>query len=150
MKKIKFSLFVVAALLTTAFANAQSADSIISKTIDAIGGKAKMAAITSMYIESTTTVMGNENATKLTFLNGKGFKMETSFNGQPIIQCVTDKGGWMINPMMGSSDAQPLPAEIYATVKDKINIGGPLGNYMAEGYKGRTGRHGKSWRCDGL
>ncbi len=61
--------------------------------------------------------------------------MEMSFNGQAIVQCVTDKGGWMINPMTGSSDAQALPDDAYASMKDRINIGGPLLNYAAEGYK---------------
>ena len=59
----------------------------------------------------------------------KGLKVQLAFNGQNVVQAVTDKGGWMINPFMGSSDPVALPQDQYATVKDQIYVGGVLLNY---------------------
>lgn len=77
--------------------HAQTVDEIIAKHIDAIGGKDKVSQVNSVFIESTSEVMGNEFPSTVTILNGKGFRSESSFNGQSIIQVVTDNGGWNIN-----------------------------------------------------
>lgn len=123
------------ALLALSFAKAQTADEIVSKHVDAIGGKEKLSQITSLYIESGTEVMGTEMETKTTILNGKGFRNESDFNGQKLVQVVTDKGGWMINPFAGSSDATALPAEQYKLGEDQVFIVSPLYDYAAHGGK---------------
>jgi outer membrane lipoprotein-sorting protein len=137
MKKIKFSLLAITVLFstTTVIVHAQNADSIISKHIAAIGGKDKIAAINSMYMETNSQIMGNDNNAKITILNGKGYKMETSFNGQQIVQAMTDKGGWGINPLTGNSDAQEMPDEQFNASKDQLNVGGTFANYPANGDK---------------
>ena len=125
----------LAGLLIFAFANAQTADEIIAKHIEAIGGKEKIGQVKSIVMESSLQVMGNESPTTTTIVNGIGYKNESDFNGQKIIQCYTDKGGWTINPFAGGSDAQPMPPEEYKAVKGQIYIGGPLFDYAAKGYK---------------
>ncbi len=131
MKKM---LTTLTALFTIAAVNAQTADEIIAKHIDALGGKDKLSQITSVYIESSTEVMGNESSTKTTILNGKGYRNESNFNGQQVIQVVTDKGGWAINPFQGSGDATALPADLYKAGEDQIYVD-PLFNYSARGAK---------------
>jgi hypothetical protein len=116
-------------------AHAQTADEVINKYVDAIGGKNKLTQIKSLYFESSVQVMGNESPSTLTIINGKGFKMQSEFNGQKIVQCYTDKGGWLINPMTGAADAQPMPEEVYKAGKGQIDVGGPLFNYAAKGNK---------------
>lgn len=122
-------------LLIFAFANAQTADEIIAKHFEAIGGKEKVGQVKSIVMESSLLVMGNESPTTTTIVNGLGYKNESEFNGQKIIQCYTGKGGWTINPFAGGTDAQPMPAEEYKSVKGQIYIGGPLFDYAAKGYK---------------
>src|SRR3978361_297906 len=101
MKKIIFSVFAVTTLLSAARLQAQTADEIVNKYIEAIGGKDKIKQVNSVYLEGSVQVMGNESPTTVTILNGKGYKSESDFNGQKIVQCFTDKGGWSINPMGG-------------------------------------------------
>jgi fructose-specific component phosphotransferase system IIB-like protein len=132
MKKYFFTLM---ALLTFSFTKAQTADEIISKHIDAIGGKSKLSQVTSLYMESATEIMGVESETKTTILNGKGYRNESDFNGQKIVQVITDKGGWMINPFSGSSEATALPADQYQAGQDQVFIAGPLYDYAAHGGK---------------
>jgi hypothetical protein len=111
----------------------QSADAIINDYFNAIGGRDKIAQINSVHIQGTFSIMGNQGDEDVTILNGKGFKSTVSFNGQNVTQAVTDKGGWMINPFMGSPDPVALPQEQYAAVKDQIYVGGVLLNYKSMG-----------------
>ncbi|MEP6713885.1 MAG: hypothetical protein ABJA37_15770 [Ferruginibacter sp.] len=135
MKIKNFSILCIAGFFSALSLHAQTAaDGIISGYFDAIGGHDKIGQINSVYIEGTMNVMGNSSVNKVTVLNGKGYKSEMEFNGQPIVQTITDKGGWMINPFMGSPDAVALPAEQYAAAKDEIFVAGPLYDYMNNGH----------------
>ena len=132
MKKIVSGLFITAILMSATSLKAQTADEIVGKYIDAIGGKDKIKQITSLYLEGTVQVMGNDNPTRITLLNGKGYKTETEFNGQKMVQCYTDKGGWAINPMAGGA-AEAMPDEVYKAGKEQIDVGGALYDYASKG-----------------
>ncbi len=134
MKTTRFYLLLLTAVSLSFAAKAQTADDIISKYVDAIGGKDKLAQIKSVYIESSLNVMGTDNPATTTLLVGKGYRTEAEVNGSKIIQVYTDKGGWAINPFTGSTDPAPMPDEQYQSGKDDIWVGGGLVNYKANGY----------------
>jgi hypothetical protein len=135
MRNLKVFLLSIIGVLTMTMANAQSVDDIINKYIDAIGGKDVLSKINSIYEETTMQVMGNEAPNNITIVNGKGYRSETDFNGQKIITSISDKGGWMVNPMSGANDPTPLPADQFKNYKEQLYVGGPLYNYAANGYK---------------
>jgi hypothetical protein len=135
MKAFSIALVGLATLGSVVTSQAQTADEIIAKHITAIGGKEKLAQINSIHQESTIEVMGNEASSTTIIVNGKGFKNEVNFGGQKIVQCVTDKGGWSINPMMGQTTAEPMTEEQLTYGKEQLDIGGPLLNYQAKGNK---------------
>src|SRR5271154_6053242 len=111
MKSLKFGLIAFIAFVSITTTQAQTADDIISKHIDAIGGKDLLSKINTMYVEGTVTAMGTDYVTKVNMVNGKALKSETDVNGSTIIQCITDTGGWSLNPLMGQSDPTPLTAD---------------------------------------
>ena len=133
MKMLKFLLLLVTFAGVT-IAKAQSADEIINKHIEAVGGKDKLSQVKSIYIEGTVNVMDNDNPYTISILNGKAFKYEAEFNGQKFIQCYTDSSGWMLNPFAGGS-MEAMPDEVYKAGRDQILATGPLFDYAARGSK---------------
>lgn len=134
MKLLKLGLLASATLLCGINSFAQTADEIVAKHIEALGGKDKIAAIKSIHLETSSQIMGNDAPGNVTILNGKGFKSETEFNGSKMIQCYTDKGGWATNPMSGNTP-EAMPEEQYKSGKAQLYVGGELFDYAAKGSK---------------
>ncbi|HET9744698.1 MAG TPA: hypothetical protein VFP97_03230, partial [Chitinophagaceae bacterium] len=114
---------------------AQTAEEIVIKHIDALGGKDLIDKIRTQVVEAELTVMGTTLPSTSTLLVGKGFKNVSNFNGQDIIQCITPAGGWIINPLQGMTDAQPLPDEQVKAAQSALYVGGDLFDYKSRGSK---------------
>ena len=132
MKLIRLALFAIAGILTVSATQAQTADEIINKHIEAIGGKENLSKVKSLYIESNMDMMGTSAPAVSNLLDGKGFKTEINFGGSTIINCFTDKGAWSVNPMGGNPAATALPDEMYQSGKHAIYTGGVLLDYAAK------------------
>jgi hypothetical protein len=133
MKSLKLGLLSLTALFSAAV-YAQTADEIIAKHIEATGGKEKLAAINSVRMENTMNVMDNDAASTTIVLNGKGYRSESDFGGQKLIQVVTDKGGWAVNPFGGSAEPTAMPDDQYKAGLSQLYII-PFLNYAARGEK---------------
>jgi hypothetical protein len=134
MKLFSAGLTLIIACIGAISVQAQTADDIINKHIDAIGGKDVLSKVKSLYFEGTANAMGNDYPTTTTILAGKGFKTVTTVNGSDIIQCFTDTSGWSINPMMGQAAATSLPPEMVKKGKSALVIGGELVNFREKGF----------------
>lgn len=135
MKKLRILYIVTAIILCGGVISSQTADDVIVKYLTAIGGSETFGKITSLYTESKISVMGFEAVQKTTILNGKGYRTDMDFNGSLITTCVTDKGGWSVNPMSGSSTPEDMTELQYNRSKDQIYIGAPFTIYKDKGYK---------------
>ena len=142
MNKMKTGFLALSAIFSLTIASAQTtdgntltADEIVAKHTDAVGGKDKLSQINSMYAESSTEVMGNQSATKTYVVNGKGYRNESDFGGQNFVQVITDTSGWMINPFAGAPDPTPISQEEFQAGADQVYVVDPLLNYAANGAK---------------
>jgi outer membrane lipoprotein-sorting protein len=125
---------------------AQTADEIINKYVNAMS-KDKLDQLKSAYIVGSVQMMGNETPSTTSILNGKGYRLEYESQGQKVIQVFTDKGGWQINPMMGSNTPQPLPDEMFKESRGQIYLTGPLYNYAEKGNKVElVGKEGNAYK----
>lgn len=112
-----------------------TADEIVSKYVAAIGGKEVISQVKTISTEGTMEAMGNEAPITMVLVDGVGMKSETDFNGQKIINCYSNKGSWMVNPMASASDPTPVPDEQAKTSLANIYVGGALYDYAAKGSK---------------
>lgn len=135
MKNMIRTMMVFSALAGALALQAQTADEIVAKYVDAIGGKQAISQVKSISMETDVQVMGNDAPGSVEVLDGVGYKSETDFNGSKIIQCYTDKGGWLVNPMAGMADPTPMPDDQYQAGKDNIYVSGGLSDYAAKGSK---------------
>jgi hypothetical protein len=135
MKTLITWAFLGLTILSTASTQGQTVDEIVNKHIDAMGGKAMLTSIKTVYKESSVDVMGNEAPSITYIINGKAYRNELDFGGQKIIQCVTDKAGWSVNPMAGQTTPTAMTEDLVKASQPQLEVGGPLLDYAAKGYK---------------
>ncbi len=136
MNMVKKGMTFLFAVASFTVIRAQTADEIVHKYVDALGGKDKLEQIKTVSITNTTQAMGNEGPSTTQIINGKAFRLDFEINGQKSTQVYTDKGGWQINPFMGATTAQPIPDDVLKQSKGQVFFPAPpLYNYAATGSK---------------
>jgi hypothetical protein len=135
MKMVKMGLALIVAMAGITGLRAQTADDIVNKYIDAIGGRDKLSKVKTFYSESTSQVMGQEGPSTLTIVKGVGYKLSSDMSGQSIIMVITDNGGWQLNPYAGATTPTPLPDAAVKQGKGKLDPFGPLFDYATKGNK---------------
>src|SRR5215831_10769141 len=101
---IKLVTFFSGLLLMSIGIQAQTADDVINKYIDALGGKDKLNSIKTLHLEGVTVMQnGNEVDAKIDKEQDKLSRREVSFGMGNNVQIVTDKEGWFTNPRNGGA-----------------------------------------------
>lgn len=132
MKKIALLLFAAAGFVSV---KAQTADEIINKHIEAMGGKAKLLSIKSIYMEGTSVMQnGTEISQKTWKVDGKLYRQEINSAMFNFAMVVTDKEGWRQNPRNGGA-FEPMTAEAVANMQSQMDCAGAFVDYAAKGHK---------------
>jgi hypothetical protein len=133
MKLIRTSVIAIAAMLVSVFTFAQTAEEIVAKHIEAIGGAAAWKKINSLYFEGKITVQGAEVNVTLTALNGKGVRQNISVMGMTGYQIVTPTAGWSFMPFQGQTTAEAMTADQLKESADDLDVQGKLVDYKSKG-----------------
>ncbi len=147
MRTLKLSLFASAMLLGSFTMTAQSADEIMTKHIEAMGGSS-WSKVTSMKKTTSMSMQGMEMQMTETRLKDKGFRTDISVMGTENYVILTPTAGWSYMPMQGATKAEPLKAEDMKDAKTQMAIADELAGYKDQGikaeYVGKEDINGKS------
>jgi hypothetical protein len=132
MKKL-FSLSVALFCGIMAFAQ-PTAEEIVSKHIQAIGGAENWKKVNTMVMEGSMNVMGNDVDIKVFQENNKGNRVDISVAGMTGFNLITDKKGWNYMPFQGQTTPEPMTEEDVKEAADDLDIQGSLVDYKEKGH----------------
>ena len=133
LTKIIASAFILLATSATIFA--QTADEIVAKHIEAMGGADKWKALKAMEMKNKFSVKGMDIESKIVIVNGKSLRTDISVMGQEIISAVDGETGWAQQPTMmgGSGEPEDMPGALIKESRKQVNLGGSLLAYKENG-----------------
>lgn len=108
-------------------------DAIVQDYIRAIGGSDRIDSTRSLDIHGVISLMGRDAPMHEILVNQKGFLNDMEFNGIRIEQCITDTGGWELNPAAGHAKPVAMSKDAWSLEKGSLDIGGPLHDYARKG-----------------
>ena len=120
-------------------ASAQTADELVAKNLKAKGGVENLKAIKGMKITGRVTLPGAgggggmEIPMTIVTKRPNRFRQESEFQGQKIIVGFDGTKAWMINPMTGQNQPQPIEGPRLEMVKQQADLDGPLVDYKTKG-----------------
>lgn len=113
---------------------ADSADIIVTKYIDAIGGIEKLRGIHSIYKEGSILTRGQKINIKTWILNGKTSRSESTIAGFTSWFILRTDSAWSYNPRRGQKAPEPVPSDRVKISQPDLDIAGPLVDYKKKGY----------------
>ena len=128
---VLFGLLIIF-LVAVQFASGQTVDDVIEKYEKARGGKDKLLAIKSIYMEGSREMMGTEVAVKITKEQAKLSRTEFEMGGNNGFMLVTEKEAWSFIPMRSPIPTK-MPDEALAGMQTELDIAGSLVDYVAKG-----------------
>jgi hypothetical protein len=134
MKTRLFGFSIAFLVLGLATLHAQTADDIISKHIDAIGGMDAWHKINSIRMTTSITMQGTEIPITITAVQNKGMRMDMTMLGMAGYAITTSTQGWVYMPFGGQQKPEALTADALKSGQDDLDIQGALINYKQKGY----------------
>jgi outer membrane lipoprotein-sorting protein len=132
MKRI---LLAALSVLPTLPVSAQTVDEVVSRHVAALGGREKLAALQTVYMEGVSVMQnGTEVSTKTWKVKDKLMRREVDFGMGNFSMVMTDKEGWASNPRSGGA-FEALPADAVSRQQTELDLAGPLVDYAAKGHK---------------
>jgi outer membrane lipoprotein-sorting protein len=113
---------------------AMDADELIAKSLEATGGLDKIKAIESSVFTGKFLTQGMEFPFTMTQKRPLKMRIEAEIMGATMVQCFDGEKGWGINPMTGSTTAQPMSGMEEMSFRLQADMDGPLVDYADKGY----------------
>lgn len=133
MKNIILFGTLILLLVFVQFAHAQTADDVVNKYIDALGGKEKLSSLKSVRFTGNMSIQGNDIAITVTKLHMKGMRMDISVMGTENYQIVTPGKGISFMPVQGMASPTDMPEEQAKAAQSQLDVQGALLDYKDKG-----------------
>ena len=132
MKHLKLTLLLVSVFAISA-SYAQTAEEIIAKHVEAIGGTDAWRKVTSLRQEGTMQVQGAEVTVARIVLHQKGTRQDISFGGMNGYNILTTTAGWNFMPFQGQTEPEPLTEEDVKEGQSDLDAQDELIDYKEKG-----------------
>lgn len=129
MKKL---IFILTALISVSVVNAQTIDEIVKKYSTAMKTD-QLANVQTIKITGKMSAMGMEMPMTMYMKNPNKIKVVYNFSGQEMVSVYDGEKGYMVNPMMGSSEPVELTGEQLKQVQNNNAFRNELLDYSNKG-----------------
>jgi outer membrane lipoprotein-sorting protein len=128
------ALLLVAAPLPAPVEALLTADQIVQKHVEALGGLAKVNAIQSLVVTGKASILGQTEAPLTIQVKRPNLlRLEIVFQGKKVVQAFDGVTAWTINPMLTSEPKQSSEEDTRAAQESSDFIGGNLVDYRSKG-----------------
>ena len=119
MKKLILSLLAIASFTIS---YAQTAEEIVNKHIEAIGGAENWKKINSLVMEASIKAQGAEIKLTRTHLHNKAMRMDIAVMGMNGYSIITQKEGWNFMPFQGQTKYEAMTPDDVKSSQDELSI----------------------------
>ncbi len=113
---------------------AMDTDELIAKSIEASGGLEKLQAVKSAKFTGKFLAQGMEFPFTMTQKRPGMMRIDANIMGSTMVQCFAGDKGWTINPMTGSTAAQPMSEMEEMSFRLQADMDGILVAHAKKGY----------------
>jgi len=114
----------------------KSADDLIGKYVDAIGGRKAIDSIhTIRFVGKTIVGGGIEAPLTVSKMRPNKIRTEIEFQGMKLVTAFDGTTGWMISPFAGKTDPEKMGEAQLKILLDQADFDGPLIDYKKKGNK---------------
>jgi len=128
--------WLLVAGLTGAAVQAQTADEIINKNLEARGGKDKIKAVQTARMTGKLVMgQGMEAPITMELARPNKMRMEFTLQGMTGIQAYDGKSGWSVMPFMGKTEPEKMSDDDIKQAEDMADMDGLLVDYKEKGHQ---------------
>ncbi len=134
MKSMKMLTLAFVAVLFSAGSFAQTAEEIIAKHVEAIGGEANWKKVNTLRQEATLSVQGMDINVVISCIHNKGVRQEFNVMGMSNYSIITPTAGWNFMPIQGQTKPEPMTEEQLKYGVDQVDLQGDVVDYKTKGH----------------
>lgn len=135
MKLLKTSVIALTMMAGSFAAMAQSAEEIVQKHLEAIGGAANWKKVNGYKMKGNVNAGGMEIPVSILTAHNKGMRMEYDLMGMSNYMIVTPTEGWMYFPVQGQTQPEPFTADQVKEMQEQLDVQGEFVDYKEKGTK---------------
>jgi hypothetical protein len=133
--KTRFALYSLILLAFSALSlRAETADEVVNKYLNAIGGKDAWKKVNSMKVTGSMDAQGTKIPVVYTKVQNTGLRQDITLMGMSGYVIMTPAGGWTYMPFAGQQKPEAMTADDVKEGLDELDVQGILVDYKDKGH----------------